>query len=165
MRAILLNGPSSARKSSLAWALKERISKTGSCSLISLDDYMTVPQDEEIWEDDVFEVMHPMCAAISKALQENATVIVDHVITSQRIYDAVLNAMGTAKCLKVLISCDLETLKEREKKRGDRYIGSAESSSKYLYPKNGYDAVFDSGKRSSDQMAGDIMKLLTWYLD
>lgn len=153
---ILLNGPSSAGKSTVAQELTARLSEMGTCRLIALDDYMTIGTDEEIWEDDVFEATNGMYADVARALKENALVIVDHVITSSRIYDGLARAVGGKRWMKVLVTCRLETLIRREKRRGDRFIGSAEASFRYLYPREGYDLTADSEKQSAAEIAAAI---------
>ena len=160
MKVILLNGPSSAGKSTIAHALKAKLDCTKKSIIISLDDYLTMTADEPIWEDDVYAVMPRMCRDIVRALAANQLVIVDHVITSQRIYKALMNVIGSVECLQVLITCDMETLRQREKNRGNRCAGSAESSMRYLYPKEGYQITADSGKSSPDQIVKEIMMCL-----
>ncbi|MBO4879561.1 MAG: methyltransferase domain-containing protein [Clostridia bacterium] len=150
-KAILLNGPSSAGKSSVARELKKLIEGAGgTAAIVSLDDYMglVLEPGEQIWEDDVFEVNAPMCRDITAALERGDTVIIDHVITSRRIYDAVAAAAEGYGLCTVNVSCSLELLKAREAARGDRFIGSAEDSLRYLYPQEGYDLRIDSGSMS-----------------
>ena len=53
----------------------------------------------------------------------------------------------------VRITCPIEILKNREIKCGDRCLGSAESSAKYLYPSEGYDFVVDTSSKSSKENA------------
>ena len=146
-RVLLLNGPSSAGKSSIARELKKLLESEGrSASVVSLDDHMRLSPGERIWEDDVFEVMPEMCRAVERALEENRTVIVDHVITSERIWAALAAAAAEHGMKNVLVSCDAALLHQREAARGDRFPGSAEESLRYLYPKEGYDLIIDSGK-------------------
>ena len=133
----------------------------GPCSVIALDDYIAMSTDEPIWEDDVFAVMPDMCADVTRALSARRLVIVDHVITSQRVFDALMNAIGARECLRVRVVCDLQTLRQREKRRGDRCAGSAEASLKYLYPKDGYDITVDSGRATAEQIAGEIARRMT----
>lgn len=102
-----------------------------------------------------------MCGDIRAALDAGQTVIIDHVITSGRIWDAVCNAIGEHSCLRVLVTCDLSVLREREKARGDRYIGSSEASLTYLYPRDGYDLTVDSSCRTPADIAGDILARLS----
>ena len=157
-RLVLLNGPSSAGKSTIAGELqrKMRLYSTDPV-LLSIDDYMKIGTDEEIWEDDVFEIMPEMCRDISAALRQGQWVIVDHVITSARIYSALLEAAADFSLVKVLVACSVETLRKREKERGNRFAGSAETSLKYLYPKDGYDLRIDSEKTGPAASADRIM--------
>ena len=160
-RVILLNGPSSAGKSSLSAELKRRLGLMGEdAAIVSLDDHMTIGRDEEIWEDDVFDVMPRMCAAIEQELRLGRLVIIDHVITSQRIFEAVLEAAKGSETKKIKVSCSLETLKRRVAARGDRVKGSAEASYEYLYPKEGYDLCLDSGSCSAAELADRILSFV-----
>ena len=158
---ILLNGPSSAGKSSIAKALLQLLLDCGTDAVIlSLDDYMQMSANEPIWEDDVFAIMPHMCEDIVEALQDGKTVIIDHVITSARIYRALNNAVDGFQMKTVLVSCDVETLRQREAERGDRYTGSAEASLQYLYPKAGYDLCVDSSEASPATLAEMIINSL-----
>ena len=65
-------------------------------------------------------------------------VIVDHVITNERIYKQLAEALKEYALIMVQVTCPLNELEKREKKRKDRYIGSAKASYEYLYPRKGY---------------------------
>ncbi len=94
------------------------------------------------------------------ALQDGNSVIVDHVITSARIYRALNNAVDGFQMKTVLVSCDVETLRRREAERGDRCTGSVEASLQYLYPKTGYDLCVDSSEASPATLAEMIINSL-----
>ena len=159
---ILLNGPSSAGKSSIAKAMKQLLLDSGTdVVILSLDDYLQMSANEPIWEDDVFAIMPHMCEGIAEALQDGKTVIIDHVITSARIYRALNNATHGFQMKTVLVSCDVETLRRREAERGDRCAGSAEASLQYLYPKTGYDLCVDSSEASPEALAEEIIGALS----
>ena len=158
--AILLSGPSSAGKSSIAKALQRKLRDSGSAVIISLDDYLQMSANEPIWEDDVFAIMPHMCEDIAEALHNGKTVIIDHVITSARIYRALNNAAHGFQMKTVLVSCDVETLRRRETERGDRCSGSAEASLQYLYPKTEYDLCVDSSEASPAALAEVILSSL-----
>ena len=158
---ILLNGPSSAGKSTIAGELQRKLHRHGMDGVVlSIDDYMRLSTDEEIWEDDVFEIMPDMCRDVQALLRQGRWVIVDHVITSARIYAALRGAAAGFSVVAILVTCPLETLKKREQERGDRFAGSAEASWKYLYPREGYDLRIDSDKMEPPNAAKAILEIL-----
>ena len=158
---LLLNGPSSAGKSSIAKAMKQLLLDSGTdVVILSLDDYLQMSANEPIWEDDVFAIMPHMCEGIAEALRDGKTVIIDHVITSFRIWQALCNAVSGFQMKTVLVSCDVETLRRREAERGDRCAGSAEASLQYLYPKTGYDLCVDNSEASPAALAEMIVNSL-----
>ena len=149
---ILLNGPSSSGKSSLSEALQKRfLLNDKKYAIVSIDDFMKISTSETIYEDDVFEISQDMCDATIKLLKTNDGVIVDHVITSERIYKQFLNTVKPYKLLKVHVTCPLKILLQREKERGDRHVGSAKDSYDYLYPKDDYDLIIDTNLLSKEK--------------
>ena len=157
---ILLNGPSSSGKSTLALQLqsllKEKLSKI--YEIVSIDDFMKISKNETIYEDDVYEISLDMCNAAKKKLDTCDGVIIDHVITSKRIFTQLKEELSDYDIFMVHVTCPLEILKQRENSRGDRCLGSAEASYKYLYPKTGYDLVIDTSKASLEKNAYEIFK-------
>ena len=158
IKVILLNGPSSAGKSTLSGELQRRLAGTGvEAEIISIDDYMITDPKETIYEDDIYEIMPAMCEGMKNALMKGRSVIVDHAITSERIFEAFMDAAKGYEVLTVKVTCDLEILLRREQERGDRCPGSAEASLQYLWPKEGYDLCVDGGKCSAAENAERIM--------
>ncbi len=157
-KIILLNGPSSSGKSSLSKALQELIAdmRSEAYEIVSIDDFMKVSTSETIYEDDVYEISGEMCEKVRELYSAGNGVIIDHVITSERIYDQLMDLMAPDKVDTVHIVCPLDVLLRREKERGDRCVGSAESSYTYLYPKDGYDVEVNTGSMSSEEAASKI---------
>ena len=145
-KIILLNGPSSSGKSTLSRVLQKQLQESlfVNYSIVSIDDFMKLATNEKIYEDDVFEISGDMCEQVIRDLQKYDGVIIDHVITSERIYEQLQEALGQYSILTVQVTCPLDILKEREKARKDRCIGSAESSYEHLYPRFGYDMTVDT---------------------
>lgn len=104
--------------------------------------------------------MNALSYDIAAPLQDGKTVIIDHVITSARIYCALNNAVAGFQMKTVLVSCDVEMLRRREAERGDRCAGFAEASLQYLYPKTGYDLCVDSSQASPVALAEEIVSSL-----
>ena len=156
---LLLNGPSSSGKSSLSKALRERIeAKTGETYvIISIDDYMKLSTEETIYEDDVFEISGDMCTGALEALEKANGVIIDHVITSERIYCQLREMLGQYPIRTVNVTCPLEVLLQREFARKNRCLGSAEASYLYLYPREGYDLTVDTSVMTTAECAEKIV--------
>ena len=159
---ILLNGPSSSGKSTLSRALQTQIrqERNQQYGIISIDDFMKIATDETIYEDDVFEINEDMCRAAAEILKESSGVIIDHVITSARIFEQLLDLLGEFQIRTVHVSCPLEVLLQREQARGNRCIGSAEASYTYLYPQDGYDLTVDNAAMAPEENAALICGLL-----
>ncbi len=159
---ILLNGPSSSGKSTLSKTLQALIWEKMSLhyEVVSIDDFMKTDPMETIYEDDVFEISGDLCDHVLERMKESSGVIIDHVITSERIYQQLKNAMEDYTLFEVHVDCSLEILKKREQERKDRCPGSAEASATYLFPKDGYDLTVDSGLQSSEENARIIFEAL-----
>ena len=161
-QVIVLNGPSSSGKSSSAEALRKRIEeKTGErYEVVSIDDLMKTSPMETIYEDDVYEISGDLCQRVLEALETRPGVIVDHVITSRRIFDQLAEALRPFAVRLVRFTCPASVLREREQARGDRCPGSAESSAEYLYPKEGYELTVDTGALSLPEVVSEIFDKL-----
>ena len=159
---ILLNGPSSSGKSTLGRALQAMIQerKNERFGLVSIDDCMKLAADEVIYEDDVFEINPDLCEKALCELKYAAGVIIDHVITSERIFRQLKETLRGYPLRPVRVTCPLEVLRKREEARGDRCRGSAEASDMYLYPKDGYDLTVDTGRLSPEECAAVLMERL-----
>ena len=159
-QAILLNGPSSSGKSTLAKALQERIKENGSegFEVVSIDDFMQTDPLETIYEEDVFAVSGDLCKRVLEVLETGSGVIIDHVITSERIFRQMKEMLHAYPLRLVHITCPPEILRERERARGDRCAGSAEASAEYLFPKEGYDLTVDTGRTPAAENASLIYK-------
>ena len=159
---ILLNGPSGSGKSTLAAALQTQISKKRGekYEVVSIDDFMKCEPMETIYEDDVYEISGDLCQKVLEAMRSMDGVIIDHVITSERIFTQLTEAAGAYPLRTVHVTCSPEILRKREEERGDRCPGSAESSAKYLYPREGYELTVDTGEIPPDRNAAIILREL-----
>ena len=102
-----------------------------------------------------------MCEKVLEDLTTADGVLVDHVITSERIYAQAMDALRSRRLLWVHVNCPLEELLRREKARGNRYAGSAEASYTYLYPKDGYDLTVDTFAQTTAQCCEAVFGALT----
>ena len=97
-----------------------------------------------VYEDDVFEISGDMCTNALEALKTSSGVIIDHVITSERIFRQLTAMLGQYHIHSVHVTCPLNVLLQREYARKNRCLGSAESSYTYLFPKDEYDLTVDT---------------------
>ena len=161
-QAVLLNGPSSSGKSTLAKALQALIENRGSgrYEMVSIDDFMKGSPEETIYEDDVYAISGDLCEKALEILGSGSGVIIDHVITSERIFTQLKETLSAYPLRLVNISCPLDVLRERERARGDRCPGSAEASAEYLYPKDGYEMTVDTSRGTQAEHALQIFEIL-----
>lgn len=158
---VLLNGPSSSGKSTIAFTLEKAIiERNSSCAIVSIDNFLKMSSDEVIYEDDVYDISPQLIEKTAAELSKNNCVIIDHVITSKRIYDGLMDSFKNTKIFVAHITCPTEILRKREIERKNRCIGSAENSEIYLYPKSGYDITLDTSVLSSCECAEEIIKLI-----
>lgn len=145
-KIILLNGPSSSGKSTLARELQKilREERKEVYEIVSIDDFLKMTTEDVIYEDDVFEISPKLCEKALEHLEAKRGVIIDHVITSERIFEQLKEMLSAYPICLVHVTCPVEILKQREAERGNRCIGSAEASFEYLYPKEGYDVTIDT---------------------
>ena len=156
---ILLNGSSSAGKSTLAKALQALIEekRKESYEIVSIDDFLKMATDDVIYEDDVYEISGPLCEKVMQVFSTGRGVIIDHVITSERIFEQLKEAACPHRLWMVHVTCPLEIIQKRELERKDRCPGSAEASYTYLYPKEGYDLMVDTHFMTASECANRIL--------
>ncbi|QSX04661.1 AAA family ATPase [Sedimentibacter sp. zth1] len=161
-KIILLNGASSSGKSTIAKALQAYIKdvKHEEYSVISIDDFLKMTIDEAIDEDDVFEISLKLCDKSIEMLAINQGVIIDHVITSKRIFNQLIETLKSYKVYLIHITCPLKELIRREDERRNRCIGSAEASYQYLFPKDGYDLTLDTFKLTPKECSSKIVDVI-----
>ena len=158
---ILLNGPSSSGKSTLARELQKiLIEKKKVYEIVSIDDFLAMTTEDVIYEDDVFEISPKLCEKVLEHLETKRGVIIDHVITSERIFEQLIEMLSAYSICLVHVTCPVEVLKQREAERGNRCLGSAEASFEYLYPKEGYDVTIDTYELSLDRGCFRILEAI-----
>ena len=156
-KAILLNGPSSSGKSTLAAALKKICPEF---AVVSIDEFLEMTAQRNIYEDDVYEIMPALCEKTTRLLETGQSVIIDHVIISERIFTQMIETLAGYPVLTVRVTCPAEELRRREQARGDRYAGMAEISEEFLYPKEGYGLTVESFSASPEENARQIAEKL-----
>lgn len=116
--------------------------------------------DGVIYEDDVFEISPKLCDRVIEVLENKQGVIIDHVITSERIYEQLAGRLSNYNTLLIHITCPLKELEKREAERNNRCTGSAKASFEYLFPKDGYDLTLDTFELTLEECCRKITELL-----
>ncbi len=161
-RIILLNGSSSSGKSTLAKVLQTVIEdkRNERYDIVSIDDFLKMTTEDVIYEDDVYEISDALCESVLQALEESQGVIIDHVITSERIFNRLTERLNCYHLWLVHVTCPLEIIRKREQERKDRCLGSAEASYTYLFPKEGYDLTVDTHSMTISECANQIFEMI-----
>lgn len=125
--AIVLNGPSSSGKSSLAKALQERLEAV--YMHLSIDAFWgTLPQ-KAFAPEVIAEIGPPVITGFHCCLAALAgsgnKIIVDTVLVNQKWAEECVGLLRPYHTLYVRVCCPLAKLERREQARGDREIGSA----------------------------------------
>ncbi len=125
-RIVLLNGPSSAGKSTLASALQQQLHEYGRPSLrLSVDQMLQAASGghESVLAglETGLPLVEAFHAAVAAAAQSGAWVIADHVIGEDPAWISdFFGRMGTVPVLSVQVVCKPEELRRREENRTDR---------------------------------------------
>ena len=161
-KIILLNGPSSSGKSTLADTLQKNIKDKNNeeYGIVSIDDFLKMSIDEVIYEEDVFEISSKLCENAIEILGSRQGVIIDHVITSERIFNQLIEVLRFYDIYLIHVTCPLLELERREKERKNRCVGSAEASYQYLFPKDNYDLIVDTYQLSVEECSLQIIDIL-----
>lgn len=162
-KVILLNGPSSSGKSTLSSTLQSLLKskRNQDYGIVSIDDFLKMTENEIIYEEDVFEVSPKLCKKSIETLDLKEGIIIDHVMTSERIFKQLMDSLKAYNVYCIHVICPLQELERREKKRKNRCLGSAKASYEYLFPKEGYDLSVNTFETSVEECSLQIIAILT----
>lgn len=164
-KVIILNGPSSSGKTTLAYALQAELDEI--YYRISADDFMNMI-DRKKMHNDFFvrlgEALTAMHYTIKLFSERGLNVIVDHVLldTPQEKFTTpeIITLLSENPVLFVRVDCDLPELKQREIERGDRQIGQAEYQLRHMHNHNVYDLQINTFKQDTNDCVQQIANLL-----
>ncbi|MFM0158664.1 chloramphenicol phosphotransferase CPT family protein [Paraburkholderia sediminicola] len=160
---IVLNGPSSAGKSTLSRYLRENLVEHH--LHIELDAFRNM-EPATYWDVEK-RVIQVRTAALCRAINATAAtfsrhgqaVIVDHVLSSDAWHYMLEDLIGLPVFI-VGVFCSLEILIERELTRGDRKIGLAKSQFDSIHADRHYDYVVDTSSSSKLDCAQSVLEWL-----
>ena len=165
-KIIVLNGVSSAGKSTLARTLQNRLSEP--YYILANDTFCDMSPDKFI-ESDAHETysraLIGMYHTIKTFSEIGINVIVDDVFLKENNppnrLEECLKLIHEYSVLFVHVTCPLEEQRRREKERRDgRSIGQGESQLAILDPQDTYDITVDTYNNSLDECADKIIGVL-----
>ena len=160
-RILLLNGPSSAGKTTLAWEMQ-----TNAPSYwywLPLDCFLdAVPSrqwdaDEEAAFCAAFSLHHD---CVRLASDQGKDIIADTVLCGADSFASFKGMFDGYPIITVKVTCPVEELNRRERARGDREIGLAADQAAMMAAQEGYDLIVDTHAQSTEECARRIMALL-----
>jgi chloramphenicol 3-O phosphotransferase len=163
---ILLNGASSAGKSTLARALQEQLDEP--FLRFSWDLFLftgeVLPKKRDHSEKFAWAKMRPHVLdgyfrCIAALAQAGNSLIVDHVMETSDQRETLANILAPFDVFYVGVHCPLLELERREKQRGDRRSGDARRDFETVHNHGPYDAEVDATKPSDENAA---MLALAW---
>ena len=149
-KIILLNGASSAGKSTLARGLQARLDEPlWNFSIDHLKAGHVLPDariesGEFPWSslrEPFFQGFHRCVPALAEA---GNNVVVEHIVETKQWMDGLLRLLGSLDVFFVGVHCPLPELARRERERGDRRIGDAKRDYETTHSLCTYDFEVDT---------------------
>ena len=168
---ILLNGVSSAGKTSLAKVLQDHLDEPYyllgtdmfQCDMLpqKFTNHTNANYNHATHLRLYLNAMSGFHRTIKVFSDMGLPTIVDHVfLEGHKTFDDFINVLSEYPVCLVSVTCPMEELRRREKERGDRFIGQAEEQLSQLYPQDTYDIIVDTFANTLDECATKIMELL-----
>lgn len=160
-RIIILNGVSSAGKSTLAKTLQDRLSHP----YFKMDVDVFCSMSPEKFNIDNYSVQWEFVSNMFHAVKLFSDMGFNLIVPCIFLEDGdflkkCVTLLYTYPVLFVHVECPAEELRRREKERGDRKIGGAESMLTILIPQDTYDITVDTYSLSIEECADKIIELI-----
>ncbi len=139
----VLNGPSSAGKTTLARALQDHIGV--SCVVLSIDHFYPCMHQAAPNNWHLFSALTEAVLATAVSLANRGfDVVVDTVFERDESLFTTQQALRDRPHSLIAVTCPLEVLDARERERGDRPIGLASDQHKRIWQGASYDLHIDT---------------------
>ncbi|WP_415913750.1 chloramphenicol phosphotransferase CPT family protein [Paraburkholderia sp. J63] len=128
--AIVLHGPTSAGKSSLAKALQD--SSETPVFHISLDAFVEMSRRRDMRTDEelnqALRLHHlNLQSTLKRVASSHFEIVLDLVIRDTQVLEECISALAPRRTYVIGVTCPLNVLEQRERNRGDRSPGMARS--------------------------------------
>lgn len=156
-KLILINGVSSSGKTTIAREIESLLSDFFYSSLDEFDLLIEKMENREAGKLIQAETEILYHRWLKSLIDCGVNVIVDHVLHTKIIKEDFLTIFSDVKIFKIGLSCSLLTLKEREKLRGDRRVGLAESQYNEIHQNITYDRILNTDENNLTENISRIM--------
>lgn len=162
-RLVLLNGPSSAGKTTLANAVAHGLPDPW--LLLPVDLFHAVrtrplgERSEESWQQVFRRTRAAYHRALAGAVDAGCDVLGDHVLSERWRLDDLLELTDGQDVLLVHVHCDLDELDRRERTRRDRDPGTARAQAAVVFAHDDCDLAVDTTDDVTDA-ARDVAALI-----
>jgi chloramphenicol 3-O phosphotransferase len=147
-RIVLLNGPSSAGKTTVAQAVARRLATPWLMMPVDLFHQIRTRPDADLTDRQWQDVFHRTRAAYHRAVVGAASsgmdVLADHVLNEPWRLDDLLRLSEGLDVLLVHVTCSDKELRRREKLRGDRDSGTAPYQQRLVFQHGDCDLTVDT---------------------
>ncbi len=161
--SIVLHGPTSAGKSSLAKALQA--SAPVPAFHISLDAFVTMSNRRDMRsEDERNHAYHIHCenlrSVLARVVETQFDIILDLVLRDEKELADCLSVLSRRPTYVVGVQAPLHVLEERERARDDRGVGMAREQVSHPAYKRAYDLTVDTSLCTPEEGAAAIRSLI-----
>jgi chloramphenicol 3-O phosphotransferase len=186
---VVLNGTSSAGKTTIASAVRDRRAAVGDFwLLVGIDDVLSKLSAEwldlglstgrgrhaadGLWFESTpagpalrvgslcRQLLHIYRSTVAAAAHAGLNVIVDDVVIDAQIWDDWQVALTGLEVVWVGVHCELDVVEARERSRGDRAVGTARSQYATVHAAASYDLAIDTTSCGPDQAIAELMRFL-----
>jgi chloramphenicol 3-O phosphotransferase len=162
-RLVLLNGPSSSGKTTLAKSVVARLRTPWLVLPVDLFHQVRTRPDAHLTDRQWQDVFHRTRAAYHRALVGAAAcgcdVLGDHVLSEPWRLDDLLGLSVGLDVLLVHVTCDPAELRRREKNRGDRDPGTARAQQRQVFAHGDCDLTVDT-THGPDEPTASVLELI-----
>lgn len=163
-QVIILNGTSSSGKSTLARELQSKLNHTFSGSkgvylVVELDAFWNMtPYRIPAGSTNFPNIKRALFRSVRGLIETGHNVIVDVIFCARKTYQELSDELAGIDYMIVKVNCPIEELKKREKDRGDRQMGLAESQINSVHSGTPYDIEIDTSIYSPSESAQIIIR-------